>query len=214
MGHADFWVDDAAHLLHLGGCTFPCNREIVASARWKEYVLLLSADTDCLSLWDVEGLVRTTRVGVYPQDMDVLDETVYVCGGADGLLHLLSLPSLHVTTSLPLSGMPEKVCVHDGDAWILSLLPEPDVCTALLRINLETGETLELSRFAGIPGALAADDRGLWVGLSERALRLPWETHVPDLIVEEIGLPAHFDVQPEGVIITDALEVQQIFVRT
>lgn len=214
MGHADFWVDDAAHLLHLGECAFPCDREIVASTRWKDYVLLLSADTDCLSLWDAEGLVRTTRVGVYPQGMAVHADTAFICGGADGLLHLLSLPSLHETVCIPVSGMPEKVCAHDGGTWILSLLPEPDVCTALLRINPETGEALEVTRFAGIPGALAADDRGLWVGVSELALRLSWGTHVPDLIVEGIGLPSLIDVQTKGIIITDALERRQIFLRT
>ncbi len=214
MGHADFWVDDAAHLLHLGGRAFPCDREIVASARWKEYALLLSADTDCLSLWDAEGLVRTARVGVYPQDMAVHEDAAYVCGGADGHLHLLALPELHAITAISLSGMVERVCVHAEAAWVVSLLPEPDVHTALFRVDLQTREALEITRFAGIPGALTADKTGLWLGVSEMALHLPWGMDTPDVIVKGISLPGLIDVQPEGVIITDTLEGRQFFLRT
>ena len=94
MQHAFFRVDNAAHLLHFGGRAFPCDREIVAARPWQGHALLLSADTDCLSLWDADGLIRTARVGVYPQDMALSAEAAWVCGGADGKLHVLTLPTL------------------------------------------------------------------------------------------------------------------------
>ncbi|MBE5811830.1 MAG: hypothetical protein E7318_12995 [Clostridiales bacterium] len=214
MGHADIWVDDAAHLLHISGHIFPCDREIVTALPWKNHALLLSADTDCLSLWDAEGIVRTARVGVYPQNMAVQGDTAYVCGGADGMLHLLSLPDLRKAAVYPLPGIVERVCTHAAEPWVLTLLPEPEMCTALLRIDLCTAESIEITRFSGIPGALATDDVGLWIGVTDLALHLPWATLVPDVIVDGIGLPERFNVQPEGVIITDGLEGQQIFVRT
>ena len=213
MGHADFWVDNAAQLLHIGGHAFPCDKEIMASAPWKDHALLLSADTDCLSLWDREGLVRTARVGVYPQDMAVLGDTAYVCGGADGLLHQLALPSLRTAAAFSLPGIPERVCLHDETAFVLSLLPEEPVHTALLHLDLQTGKHLEITRFAGIPGALAASADGVWVGLSELALRLPWRTDTPDIAVEGLGIAGRIDVTDDGVIITDSLEGRQIFLR-
>ena len=182
MQHAFFRVDNAAHLLHFGGRAFPCDREIVAARPWQGHALLLSADTDCLSLWDADGLIRTVRVGVYPQDMVLSAEAAWVCGGADGKLRQLVLPSLREAAVIPLPGMPERVCLHGADVWVLSLLGEPEVCTALLRTELETPGVQEITRFGGIPGALAADEKGLWVGVSELVVHLPWGTDAPEVL--------------------------------
>ncbi len=214
MQHAFFRVDNAAHLLHFGGRAFPCDREIVAARPWKGHALLLSADTDCLSLWDADGLIRTARVGVYPQDMALSAEAAWVCGGADGKLHILTLPTLREAADIPLPGMPERICLHDAEAWVLSLLGEPEVCTALLRTGLQTPEVQEITRFAGIPGALAADEKGLWVGVSELVVHLPWGMDVPDLIVEGIGLAERIEVQDNSLVITDGLEGRQFLIRT
>lgn len=209
MQHAGFRVDNAEHLLHFGGRAFPCDREIVAAHPWQGHALLLSADTDCLSLWDADGLIRTARVGVYPQDMALSAEAAWVCGGADGKLHQLVLPSLREAAVIPLPGMPERVCLHGTEAWVLSLLGEPEVCTALLRTELETSGVQEITRFGGIPGALAADGKGLWVGVSELVVHLPWGMDVPDLIVEGIGLAERIEVQDNRLVITDGLEGRQ-----
>ena len=213
MRHAVFRVDDGAHLLHFGGRAFPCDREIVAFHPWKGHALLLSSDTDCLSLWDADGLIRTARVGVYPQGFAVSEDAAWVCGGADGKLHVLTLPSLRETAAIALPGMPERVCLHGADAWVLSLLGEPEVCTALLRTDLQRPEVQEITRFAGIPGALATDEKGLWVGVSELVVHQPWWTDGPDVIVEGVGLAARIEVHPKGVLIEDSLENRHVFVR-
>ena len=165
-------VDNEAHVLHFGERAFPCDRDVEAVKRWRGHALLLSSDTDCLSLWDEEGLIRTARVGVYPQDVAVAGDTAVVCGGADGRLHLLSLPDLFETADFPLPGMPERLCLRGDKAWVLTLLPEPEVHTMLLTIDLSTEKWTELRRFGGIPEAIAVDERGLWVAVSEGAVRL------------------------------------------
>ena len=213
MQQAKFRVDNTAHLLYFGRRGFPCDREIVAAHPWKGHALLLSADTDCLSLWDADGLIRTARVGVYPQDMALSADTAWVCGGADGKLHILTLPTLREAIDIVLPGMPERVCLHNDTAWVLSLLAEPEVCTVLFQTNPQKPEVQEITRFAGIPGALEADENGLWVGVSELVVHLPWGTDVPNVIVEGIGLAKKIVVEPNGVMIEDGLDSRRLFVQ-
>lgn len=172
MWQSDIRVDNETHLLHFAGHTFPCDRDVEAVQRWKEHALLLSSDTDCLSLWDEDGLVRLARVGVYPQDVAVSGDTAVVCGGADGRLHLLTLPDLFETAEHPLPGMPERICLQEDAAWVLTLMPEPEVHTMLLMVDLSTGHWTELRRFGGVPETITADEGGLWVVVSEGAVRL------------------------------------------
>ena len=174
-GKREWWVDDAAHLLHFCGQVFPCDRDVEAALSWREYALLLSSDTDSLSLWDSEGLVRLTRVGVYPQDMALQEEQVIVCGGADGKIHLLNLPDLTETAEFSVPGMPERICITEEAAYLLALLTEPEVHTVLLRLYLTSGQWAELRRFRGIPEAITADRSGVWIAVSEGAMHLPWE---------------------------------------
>ncbi len=204
-------VDNAAHLVYHAGRVFPCDRDIEALALWQGHALLLSSDTDCLSLWDGEGAVRTARVGVYPQDMAVRGDTVWVCGGADGRVHGLALPELHSLVSYPLPGMPERIAFRGETAYILSLLAEEDVRTALFFLDLQNGHCRERARWPGLPGALAADD-GLWVGVSEQVLHLTREGET-DLRVEGFGLPRRICVQGELALVTDPVAGADILVR-
>lgn len=172
MGQVELRVDHEQHVLHFDGRTFPCDRDVEAVHRWHDCALLLSSDTDCLSLWDGEGIIRTARVGVYPQDFAVQEDRAIVCGGADGKLHLLMLPDLVETEEYPVPGMPERLCLRTDAAYVLTLMPEPEVHTMLLRVDLSSGQWREMRRFSGIPEAIAADDTGLWIALSEGAHRL------------------------------------------
>ena len=214
MWQTDLRVDNDTHVLHFRGCDFPCDRDIEAAKPWNGHALLLSSDTDCLSLWDEEGLIRTARVGVYPQDVAISGNTAVVCGGADGRLHLLSLPDLYETADHPVPGMPERLCLRGDNAWVLTLLPEQEMCTALLQLDLSAGHSLEITRFAGIPGALTADDTGLWIGVSEQVLHLPYGTAKADMVVEGIGLARRILVENTGVWVEDSLEENRVYVRT
>lgn len=200
------WVDHGAHLLHLGGHCFPCDRDVEALLPWNGYALLLSSDTDCLSLWDKDGLMRTARVGVYPQDMAVVGDLVCVCGGADGKLHLLTLPDLHTTAEYPLPGMPERICLQDDKAYVLTLLTDPELQTLLLTVLLTNGDYREIARFSGLPGAIVADENGLWIGVSELVLHLPHHSATPDMMIEGIGLARHIEAADGCLTVTDVLE--------
>lgn len=200
------WVDEATHTLHFGGQTFPCDRDIETALPWKNHALLLSSDTDCLSLWDRDGLVRLTRVGVYPQDMAIRRDTAVVCGGADGRLHLLTLPELLPLAEYPVPGMPERICLHGDTAWMLNMLPEPEVHTMLLAIDLTSGVYAEVTCFAGLPGAIAAHDTGLWLSVNEQVLHLPYGAATADMVITGFGLARRMIVQEDRVLITDPLE--------
>ena len=206
MQQSEIWVDEAAHLLHIGGRAFPCDRDLEALALWKGHALLLSSDTDCLSLWDADGLIRTARVGVYPQDAAVQGDLAWVCGGADGRLYALELPGLHTAAEIPLPGMAERLCLRKGVAWVLTLLPEPEAYTALLRVDLASVQPVEMDRFAGLPGALAADGDGLWIGVSEVLMHRPFTADRADLTIEGFGLPRHIRVEEDAVWVSDPLE--------
>lgn len=206
MQLSDVWVDEGAHLLHFGQRAFPCDRDVEAVRTWKGHALLLSSDTDCLSLWDSEGLVRTARVGIYPQDMAVQEDTACICGGADGKLHLLSIPSLHTTAEYLLPGMPERIYLQAQTAHVLTLLSEPELHTVLLWVDMTSGEHQVSARFSGLPGVITADTDGLWIGVSELVMHLPFGTDAPDMVIEGIGLARHIDVTDGGITVTDALE--------
>lgn len=199
-------VDNAAHLLLHAGRLHVCDRDVEALQSWNRHALLLSSDTDCLSLWDDDGLVRTARVGVYPQDLHIQRDIAAIAGGADGYVHLLTLPELQPLADYPLPGMPERIQLLGDDAYLLTLLPEQGVQTALLRLHLPTGQHEELARFAGLPGAVCASPKGLWVAASELLAFLPNGASQPSLLIEGFGLIRHLDARGSAVLATDPLE--------
>jgi len=205
MQDADWWIDHAAHKLHHGDRTFNCSRDIEAMAVWNGQALLLSSDTDCLSLWDADGLIRIARVGVYPQDMAIAEDLAVVCGGADCRLHMLSLPQLMHRASLLLPGMPERIALQGSAAHVLALLTEPEVHTVLLQVSLATGAAQTRLTLPGIPGALTADAAGLWLGVGERVLHLPCGETQPDVIIDGFEMPERIEVHAHGLRVTDAL---------
>jgi len=206
MPESGWWVDHAAHILHGGDTAYPCDRDVEAMAVWAGHALLLSSDTDCLSLWDSEGLIRTARVGVYAQDMGIWGDHAVVCGGADGQVHLLSLPELAPLWVVPCPGMPERVALRNNVAYILSLIPEPTVHTALLTLDLTCPKSHEVASFPGIPGAIATDETGLWIAVSEQLLHLPDDAVTPDVTISGFGLIRNIQPIHEGFLLADSLE--------
>lgn len=206
------WVDNVAHRLHHNGSCRPCDRDVEALAVWQKHALLLSSDTDCLSLWDEDGVIRTSRIGVYPQDMAIADDTAYVCGGADGRLHLTSLPDLTVLRSISLPGMPERITLDDQTAYVLTLLTDPEVQTALLSVDLVRDAYQEIRRFSGLPGAIHADESGLWVASGNHLMHLIRNHMQADCIITGFGLIRRLLPLGSGVVAIDQLEEQAAWV--
>lgn len=202
----DTWVDNAAHRLHHCGSCLPCDRDVEALAVWQGHALLLSSDTDCLSLWDEDGIIRALRIGVYPQDMAIAGNTAYVCGGADGRLHLTSLPELTELHAISLPGMPERIALHNHTAYVLTLLTDPEVHTALLSVDLATDACQEIMRCTGLPGALRADTGGLWIAAGGQLMHLGWNSLKPDCIINGFGLIRRLQPLDGGVVAIDQLE--------
>ena len=66
---------------------------------------------------------------------------------------------------------------------------------------------------AGIPGAIAASNTGLWIGVSGQVLHLPHSSDRPDLVCEGIDLPERIEVHEGGVIVKDALQEHSLWLR-
>ncbi len=199
-------VDDAAHQLWHAGRVLPCDREAMALCCWRGNALLLSGDTDCISLADGEGWIRTARVGVYPQDLAVAGDVAWVCGGADGRIHRLSLPELGETAFFPVPGMPERIAVWADAAWVLSLITQGDtVSTLLLRVDTSTGAVQPIARLPGLPGAIAANELGIWAAAGEGLYHFAAGTEQADASIDGFGLIRHLAVRGNEVLATDPL---------
>lgn len=199
-------LDDGAHQLWHGGRVLPCDREVAALSLWQGHALVLSGDTDCLSLADGDGWLRTARVGVYPQDMAVLDDAAWVCGGADGQVHRLTLPVLQGGDAFPAPGMAERIACWDDQLWLLCLQAEEDaVQTLLVQLDSRTGQARTIARLPGLPGAIAANAQGVWAAAGERLYHFaPWQ-ETADAVIDGFSLIRHMDLQGDTVLVTDPL---------
>ena len=202
---ATYWVDHATHVLHHGVDCFPCSRDIVAVALWEEQALLLSADTSCLTLWDAQGLVRLAQAGPNPQDMAVSGDCVVVCGGdsfGTGCLHVLHLPDLQPLEDLPVPGLPMRIALHNSAAHVLTLLP--DERASLLHVDLTSHGTKQVHTqltLPGLPGALAVNEGGLWLGVEGQVVHLPHGADQPDIICKGVALPRHIHLHPGDAVV-------------
>ncbi|MBQ8556512.1 MAG: hypothetical protein IJ438_11655 [Clostridia bacterium] len=201
-------VDDAAHQLWLGGHVIPCPRDVAALRLWRGHALLLSGDTDCLTLYGLTGeTLITTRVGIYPQDLCLSGSTAAVCGGADGCVHLLSLPELHLLQTYPLFGMTQRIAATDAALHVLCLTEEAGMQCELVRIDLATGRHMVIARWPGLPGAIAAgEDGALWIAASERLCVLPAGHAEPSDVYEGFGLIRHISLRGSDALVTDPVE--------
>lgn len=199
-------VDNAAHMLWHAGRILPCDRDVEALRLWKEYALLLSSDTDCLSAALPDGWCVTAKSGLYPQDLWIEGDEALVCGGMDGRLKRMSLPELYMLEEYPVPGLPERVCVCDGEAYVLSLLPEEPVRSAFVLLNLNTGKSEEITRLSGLPGALCPGGEGVWAAAGNSLYYYPKGASMPETSFEGFGLIRHLEARANSVLLTDTLE--------
>lgn len=208
VAHSDGAVtaaDNAAHLLWHSRL-LPCDRDIEALLLWQHYALALSSDTDCLSIADPDGWLVTARVGIYPQDMCLSGSSVLVCGGADGQVHHLSLPELHILRTFHVPGVAMRIHANGDAAHVLCSAGDEHMYTLLGRIDLATGAYAEIARLPGLPGAVQADAAGVWAAVTERLYHFPTGETQPDILLDGFGLIRHLERCSDGLLITDPLE--------
>lgn len=187
-------LDNTSHAVWVNGRILPVDAGVEAMLLWRDSLLTLSGDTDCLTLFSLDtGLpLLTTPAGVYPQDMCLLPggRSLAVCGGADGSLRVIRLPDLREEQSLQLPGSVQRAACLFGTIYALCTMECEGLCCQLCRI--QGSRLCALGRWPGLPGAIHADGTGrLWVASSER---LGYFLHGEyRAIPGEFGLIRHMD---------------------
>lgn len=209
IGAAPAAVDNRAHLLWHADTLIPCPHDVEALQLWQNYALVLSSNTDCLSIASADGWLFTARAGMYPQDMCLSGDDALVCGGADGLIHRLALPELLPVRTYAVPGMPQRIHAAGGTACILCTMGDEALFTRLCRLSLATGSVLPLADLPGIPGAVTPDgEGGIWAATSEGLYHLADANPRTASPLCGFGLIRQLHLIPEGLLITDPLEGQ------
>ena len=174
---------------------------------WRQNLLVLSGETDCLTLLDGQSgqPVTLAPAGVYPQDMCLMPpgDIAAVCGGADGTVRLMALPSLEVLRTFRVPGVASRIAWADGALHVLCTVEDGVLRCLACRIPLQSGRCEPMATFDGLPGAIAPDGRGgLWVGAGEKLYRLR-RTGAVDSTTDGFGLIGGLYVAPQGLIIAD-----------
>lgn len=199
-------VDNANHALWMGGRTVAAESGIEAALWWRDCLLTLSGDTDCLTLIGPGGeMLLTTPAGIYPQDMCFLPggNAVAVAGGADGRVHCIRLPSLTDAGSLSLPGNVQRVAFGGGALYALCALEDDGLRCLLCRVPPGGGQYRSLALWPGLPGAVHVDGRGtLWAAASERLCRLGRLGGVEE-VQGDFGLIRHMDSHGETLLVSD-----------
>ena len=199
-------VDNANHALWMGGRMVAAESGIEAVLWWRDCLLTLSGDTDCLTLIGPGGeMLLTTPAGIYPQDMCLLPDghAVAVAGGADGRVHFIRLPSMTDAGSLPLPGNVQRVAWGGGALYALCALEDDGLCCLLCRVSPGGGQHRALALWPGLPGAVHVDSQGtLWAAASERLCRLGRSGGV-ETVQGDFGLIRHMDSRGNRLLVSD-----------
>lgn len=175
---------------------------------WRQNLLVLSGETDCVTLVDGQSgqPVTLAPAGVYPQDMCLLPpgDIAAVCGGADGTIRLLALPSLRELRSLRVPGVASRIAWAGGALYVLCAVEDGALRCLMCRVALPSGRYEPVMTLDGLPGAIAPDDRGgLWIGAGECLHHLPPKGGKPDGIMDGFGLIGGLQSTRQGLIIAD-----------
>lgn len=207
-------LDNTAHAVWTGDRIIPVDSGVEAMLLWRNSLLTLSGDTDCLTRYALPTGDRliTVPAGVYPQDMCLLPggRSLAVCGGADGLLHIIRLPDLWEEQAIPLPGSVQRVACAPSGIYALCALEDDGLCCQLMRVCCRSA--MALARWHGLPGALCPDAAGrLWIAASEMlcCLHPGGYTTLPG----DYGLITHMDCTGLGLLLTDPVLEQCLLVQ-
>lgn len=179
---------------------------VVAIRSWRNQLLLLSSETNCLTLCDAHDNPQVTSpAGIRPSDCCVCGSFAVVCGGDDGCLHIFSLPDLREISAFPVPGCPMRVIASDGVLTGLSLLSPDPPQSLLFRFCPANADFAPVALLPGLCGALAmAADGSLWVAVGEQLLHFPLATVVPDVRLGGFGLITSLSCRQSQLLMSDS----------
>lgn len=206
----DHWaiLDNSEHLLWMEDHLFSVDSGIERLLLWQGRPLLLSGDTDCLSLLEPAGgnPLFLAPAGVYPQDMCLLPgNAVAVCGGGSGTVLVFSLPELRLMHTIPLPGSPQRIACLGKWLYVLCATEDDGLRTLLCRADPHARRYEPLATLPGLPGALYIDPRGLWVAVSETLYRFTPGERTPAFRLDRLGLVRHITGQQGTLLLSDQL---------
>lgn len=201
-------VDDEAHQLWTGESVVPVPGGVEALRVWRGRFLVLSGDTDCMTVLDAQSgsPLIAAPAGVYPQDLCLIpgEDLAAVCGGADGSVRLMRLPSLMTVRLLRVPGSAQRITFFGGWLYVLCAAEDDGLKCLLCRVPLRGGRYDPLCTLPGLPGAIRADaSGGLWVAASEGLYYFPPGESSPDRTLLGQGLIRHLDQRAGGLLVTD-----------
>lgn len=172
----------------------PIDRGAEAQLLSPEHALVLSGETDCLSLIELRTgqMLVTAPAGMYPQEMCLVNRRlVAVCGGADGSVRLMDPWTLYTRQTFSLPGHTQRITCSGGAMYVLCAVYEGMLHCLLYRIRSD-GQIKRLLTLPGLPGALCPDGRGgVWAAASETLAHVPMGSHQLGRQIADTGLIRH-----------------------
>ena len=198
-------IDVSERLLWMNELLVPVDSGAECLLLWHGRPLVLSGDTDCLTMLDpcTGSPMFLTPAGVYPQDMCLLPgDRLAVCGGGSGTVLSLQLPELTLLQTFSLPGCVQRAAWHNGRLYALCTVENDALCTLLCRIHPSSGRYEALCTLPGLPGALHAD-RLLWIAAGDSVYQLRRADARPVRLCGGLGLVRHICASGHRVILSD-----------
>lgn len=200
-------VDNAARQCSFAGRVFPCAPEITDALCWQGQPLLLSGESDSVTLHSREGTpLLTAPAGFAPRALCLLPHgaLLAVAGGLSGEVLMLRLPALTLAQTLAAPGAP--LCLAVSGRWLFAACAVGDAVMhcLLCRYSLATGRLETGPLFPGLPGALTAAPWGeIYLGCTEGLYRLSARTLRVLASRTEAGLPRRILCEDGAVVSAD-----------
>ena len=210
-------IADRERLLWNGRGLFAVDPGVESVLWWRGNLLTLSSETDSLTLLDGQtGLpVMLAPAGIYPQHMCfVQQDTVAVCGGADGCIRIMALPSLSIIAQYHVPGIAARVCPYPGALYALCTVENGDLRCLICRISPRSSRCEPFLTLPGLPGAITDDHcGGFWAAAGERLYHLLPNCKTFKDTYDGFGLISSLAQTPQGLLICDPVIDQCCLLR-
>ena len=202
-------VDNAQRLCAWGTRTFPCAPDVTDAACWRGCPLLLSGESDSITLHAPDGMpLWTAPAGFAPRQLCLLPggRCAAVACGLAGEVRLLRLPALTLLHACPVPGAACCLCWHQGALYAACVAGEGEIRGLLCRVPFHAPAEV-LAAVPGLPGALLSLPSGaLLLGATERIYRFEGQPLRLTTVQAGFGLPRRMLVIQERLLVADPVQ--------